>query len=68
METTQVNEKLHCAKCEKDGSASWEVTDGRGHPQRKLVGLTAGFKSVDKGGRDGPSIACDTCGEWMNGS
>lgn len=29
---------------------------------RKLVGLTAGFKSVDKGDREGLTIACADCG------
>jgi hypothetical protein len=53
-------EKLRCVKCRKDGTAKWqEVAEGR---KRKLVGLTDGFKSIDKGGRDGTAIVCAVCG------
>jgi hypothetical protein len=65
MATKRVDEKLRCAKCKRDGTATWEVAEGRGWPSRNaptLIGLTAGFKSIDKGGRDGPIVKCASCG------
>ena len=69
--TTHSDEKLRCAKCRKNGTATWE---NMGEPAsaarpararnrlRKLVGLSTGFKSVDRGGREGLVIACSGCG------
>ena len=70
---TQVSQDLRCPRCKISGAATWEETPApalhtpAAHARarnrlRKLVGLTAGFKSVDKGGRDGLTIACASCG------
>jgi hypothetical protein len=64
----QINEDLRCPKCKISGAATWEETaapvpHARARNRlRKLVGLTAGFKSIDKGGREGPVITCGGCG------
>ena len=64
----QVSEQLRCARCKVSGAVTWEeepsaVPYARARNRlRKLVGLTAGFKSIDRGTRDGPEITCDGCG------
>jgi hypothetical protein len=60
MATKSAIEKLRCPKCKKDGSAKWqEPAEQR---KRKLIGLSAGFKSIDKGGHEGQLIVCADCG------
>ena len=64
----QVSERVRCARCEVSGAVTWEeeppaVPYVRARNRlRKLVGLTAGFKSIDRGARNGPEIACYSCG------
>ncbi|MHB1206596.1 MAG: hypothetical protein ACYCZX_13585 [Rhodospirillaceae bacterium] len=72
----QVSQDLRCPRCRISGAATWEeIPSPAAHPSlarfeagrarnrlRKLVGLTAGFKSVDKGDREGLTIACADCG------
>jgi hypothetical protein len=60
METKNAVERVQCPKCRKDGCAKWQ--EGQERKGRKLIGLTAGFKSIDKGGRDGTVIVCAGCG------
>jgi hypothetical protein len=61
----QVSQDLRCAKCQVNGAATWETPAPAIRARnrlRRLVGLTAGFKSVDSGGREGLTIACAGCG------
>ena len=63
----RINEDLRCPTCRINGAATWEEAPAVPHARarnrlRGLVGLTAGFKSVDKGGRDGLTITCAGCG------
>ncbi len=64
----RVSEHLSCPRCEVSGVVTWEedvpaVSYARARNRlRKLVGLTAGFKSIDRGARNGPEITCDGCG------
>jgi hypothetical protein len=69
----QVSQHLRCSKCQINGAATWEETPApilrapaanfrARNRLRKLVGLTAGFKSVDTGGREGLTITCAGCG------
>lgn len=59
---------LYCATCRTNGAVTWEdtppaVPHARARNRlRKLVDLTAGFKSIDTGDRDGPVITCSGCG------
>lgn len=68
---TEANHKsqvLRCATCLTSGVVTWEETApavpvARARNRlRQLVDLTAGFKSTDRGGRDGPVITCSGCG------
>lgn len=65
-EATYRNQTLTCANCLTSGAVTWEETSApyaRARTRlRKLVGLTAGFKSIDNGERDGPEITCSGCG------
>lgn len=67
-EATHSHQILSCAACLTSGAVTWEVTPSAvpsvraRNRLRKLVGLTAGFKSIDSGDRDGPVITCSTCG------
>jgi hypothetical protein len=69
----QTNQDLRCPKCQIAGAATWEETPSavpRARARnrlRKLVGLTAGFKSVDTGECAGPAIACGGCGARIAG-
>lgn len=62
------NQILRCSTCFTSGAATWEETPpavpyARARNRlRKLVDLTAGFKSIDNGERDGPVITCGSCG------
>ncbi len=72
-EATHKLQRLRCATCLTIGAVTWEdvtwddtrpaAPHGRARNRlRKLVGLTAGFKSIDRGDRAGPVIACSGCG------
>lgn len=76
IEAIHSDEKLFCPACRTSGTVTWEETPpilptsklptvphARARNRlRKLAGLTAGFKSVDNGEREGPVITCSGCG------
>lgn len=68
IEAIQSHQILSCAACVTRGAVTWEETPpavpiARARNRlRKLVDLTAGFKSTDSGERDGPVITCSGCG------
>ena len=67
-EVIHSDEKLTCPACMISGTVTWEETPpavphARARNRlRKLAGLTAGFKSIDNGEREGPVITCSGCG------
>jgi len=59
-------EHLICPACKQAGTARWQLDsagndNNAGQSARKLVALTSGFCSIDRGKNAAPEIACMRC-------
>jgi hypothetical protein len=52
---------VNCGHCRLSGAARWLADSSKPGAPRKLVALTAGFCSIERGANTEPEILCMSC-------